>query len=324
MSILSSMLIRFNGGYTKKNLSITKVTGDTWASKYDLYVPAGTVENVIILLHGGSGSKEGIAAQAGVVSNGVANYSALKNASTAVMCIQGQACVGNYDPLWNPNTADTRSSLRPNGIPTWSAGSMYSGQNDPLMLKDAAASMRKQFPGARVILAGHSNGGMMTVRMWMESPTTFDAFMSFCGPLPIAFADAPLPVSRPPIYFRFSLGDTVLGIKDGVKGAGNHFNDPTWSQQPVYQTAEDVVPPPGRGGWMSLPAFYNKVTGYDWSESLVLAPFGSVRRVNSSMSYSECFTVDLLSGGSHSLTDQQTITGESAFTTMVNWIHTHV
>lgn len=324
MSFLSSLLVYFNGGYTKKNLRISKVTGDTWPSIYDIYVPSGTVENVIILLHGGSGSKEGIAQQVGLVSSGVVDYTSLRSASTAVMCIQGQACVGNFDPVWNPNTADTRTSLRPNGVPTWSGGSMYSSQNDPLMLKDAASAMRKQFPGARVVLAGHSNGGMMAVRMWMESPTTFDAFISFCGPLPLQFKDASLPVSRPPIYFRFSLNDSVLGIRDGVNGTGNHFNDPTWSQQPAYQTAEDVVPPPGCGGWLSLPSFYNKVTGRDWSSDLARVAVNPVRRVDTAASYSECFTVDLMSGGSHSLADQQKVTNETAFTTMVNWMHTHV
>ena len=89
---------------------------------------------------------------------------------------------------------------------TWNNFVMDSGQDDVGFLSALAAELRgggvsaaapaatatAAFPalppGARLSLAGHSNGGMMANRVWCETgDAVFDAFASFEGPMPRRF-----------------------------------------------------------------------------------------------------------------------------------------
>jgi poly(3-hydroxybutyrate) depolymerase len=138
----------------------------------DIYGAAAPTR-VVVFLHGGGGNKETIAEQLGLrVLNGatVATDAAWLTAhNVAFVFPQGQAHAGS------------------NGF-TWSNYVMSSDVDDVGFLNDLARAIRSGtlLPGlaatARVVIAGHSNGGMMANRMWCEASATFDAFVAFAGP----------------------------------------------------------------------------------------------------------------------------------------------
>ena len=60
---------------------------------------------------------------------------------------------------------------------------MTSGQDDVAFLQALADYIRANHHPSKLYLSGHSNGGMMTNRMWCETGSKiFDAFVSFDGP----------------------------------------------------------------------------------------------------------------------------------------------
>lgn len=112
-----------------------------------------------------------------------------------------------------------------------------------------------------------------------------------------------------PILQTVLYGDNAIGNGNCVATAmASILEIPLW-----------MMPP-----WESLPSFYTTVTGRSWSSDLAGVPDASVRRVTAVSPYQGVFTVDLMSGGSHSLSDQESIVGETAFTTIANWLFTYV
>lgn len=312
-SILSSLTSYLSGGTTKSNLTL-----EGFPHKFDIYAPKGEVLHVVVLLHGGSGSKEGIADQFGVTKRGKVEYQTLSKYSVAVVCPQGQACVGGPANEWNPNGADSRTLKAPKGVSTWSNGSMWSGQNDPAFLRALVEKLKKDFPGAKLTLAGHSNGGMMVADIWLNNGDLFDYYGSWCGPLAVKYQYFKAPKTAKPIRFQYGMVDNVIGIDGGVNGSSNHFEDSIWSQQPAYQTAEDVVPPPGRGGWVSGPSFFTQATGTPWSTAYK-ANYPCDKGSGYKVSYGAVET-HVLTYPDHFLSDHQAALGETALTTLMDWV----
>ena len=56
------------------------------------------------------------------------------------------------------------------------------GEDDVAFLTELAGWARSQLLSDTVVLGGHSNGGMMTHRMWCEADGPFDRFVSVAGP----------------------------------------------------------------------------------------------------------------------------------------------
>ena len=60
---------------------------------------------------------------------------------------------------------------------------MNSGQDDVAFLRALAGYIQESYHPSKLYLSGHSNGGMMTNRMWCETGNqVFDAFIAFDGP----------------------------------------------------------------------------------------------------------------------------------------------
>ena len=56
------------------------------------------------------------------------------------------------------------------------------GEDDVAFLTELAGWARSQLLSDTVVLGGHSNGGMMTHRIWCEADGLFDRFLSVAGP----------------------------------------------------------------------------------------------------------------------------------------------
>lgn len=141
----------------------------------DFYRPANAT-SAIVFLHGGGGKKEGFANSLGIKNDDLSTDYDLSPSGrdwlvqSKVLAVfpQGQALASNP------------------GATTWNNDVMLSGVDDVAFLQDLVASLKADPAFADIhkfYLAGHSNGGMMTNRMWCESPTTFDAYGSLAGPM---------------------------------------------------------------------------------------------------------------------------------------------
>ena len=60
----------------------------------------------------------------------------------------------------------------------------YQGPNgeDDVAFTELAGWARSELLSDTVVLGGHSNGGMMTHRIWCEADGLFDRFVSVAGP----------------------------------------------------------------------------------------------------------------------------------------------
>jgi poly(3-hydroxybutyrate) depolymerase len=68
---------------------------------------------------------------------------------------------------------------------TWSNYVMSSGEDDVAFLQALVAAIKADGDFSHITkfyLVGHSNGGMMSNRVWCESPNTFDAYGALAGP----------------------------------------------------------------------------------------------------------------------------------------------
>lgn len=140
----------------------------------DYYIPSNA-ESTIVFLHGGGGKKERFANNLGIKNDTTTTDYTVSSAGEAwliankVMAVfpQGQSIAGA--PL----------------AFTWNNYVMDSGENDVSFLQDLVNSIQNDstLPATtKFYLVGHSNGGMMTNRMWCESPNTFDAYGALAGP----------------------------------------------------------------------------------------------------------------------------------------------
>lgn len=98
---------------------------------------------------------------------------------------------------------------------------MNSGVDDVSFLSDLSSYVRdpsSKWNAPTVFIAGHSNGGMMTNRIWCERPSDFAGFATFSGP-PSEVYDPREPSvvcigsTTSPILSVFGDADTELQVK---------------------------------------------------------------------------------------------------------------
>ena len=176
---------------------------------FDVHMPTTTPRQVVIFLHGGGGDKEGVTLQLGLDA---LSQEQLDASGIAWVLPQGA----------NANPPETR---------TWSNYVMNSGyvgpngEDDVAFLVAIAQWARSTLGAERIVLGGHSNGGMMTHRIWCEADELFDRFMSVAGPPSVVFdpsGDSPLPCSGSKPYWA------IIGNEDGVIQTED-LNAETWT-----------------------------------------------------------------------------------------------
>lgn len=184
--------------------------------KIDEYIPSNAT-SAIIFLHGGGGKKEGFAYNLGLKStDDTSSYlltsdgeTWLKNNKVAVIFPQGQNRVALS---W-----------------TWTNYVMDSGENDVSFLQNLKASLVADSLFANVTkyyLAGHSNGGMMTNRMWCESSTTFDAYGALAGPPSTELASTGAHPCSPSTVKPYM---AIVGNADQQLQTSGQMNATSWS-----------------------------------------------------------------------------------------------
>jgi poly(3-hydroxybutyrate) depolymerase len=146
----------------------------------DVYNTAGATR-AIVLLHGGGGNKSAIAYQVGLNSDA---------STTTFSTINWTWLDANKVMLVVPQGQHIASE--PNAT-TWRNYAMNSGQDDKAFLQALAAKIRSEYGIANITLMGHSMGGVMTNRMWCESASTFNAYVSLAGPASSEFNKAATP-----------------------------------------------------------------------------------------------------------------------------------
>ena len=167
---------------------------------FDLYVPSAPPTAAVVFLHGGKGTKEGQAEKLG-----------LSPFSADVIDDLGVAWV-------LPKGEDGL------GVSTWNNRVMDSGADDVAYLTALSTWIRARLGVQRVLLAGHSNGGMMAHRMWCEAEAAFDRYLSVAGPPSVDYAVEggvfACMGTRP--YW------SIVGNADKVLGTTGNLMAPTW------------------------------------------------------------------------------------------------
>ncbi|BDU71887.1 alpha/beta fold hydrolase [Mesoterricola silvestris] len=190
-------------------------------------IPAGATR-AIVALHGGGGNSSAIGYQLGLNSSttatttGTVNWTWLGAHKVMLVLPQGQHIDGSP------------------GATTWSNYAMTSGQDDKAFLQALAAKIRTTYGLADVTLMGHSMGGTMANRMWCESPSTFNAYVSLAGPASARFQQAATPCvctlgSATPPY----LG--LFGDADSVMQTSGNWTQPNWYVNPVVVWAGNAA-----------------------------------------------------------------------------------
>ena len=185
---------------------------------FDAYVPENATRRAVIFLHGGAGNKEAIANAIGI---GDLDLNTLDDEETLWLIPQGKSI--------------------PNGVPTWENHVMTSGANDVFFLNALVRHAKENLGAEKVILAGHSNGGMMVHRMWCESNSPIDMFMSVAGP--------PASGYHPTTGNLSCSGDkpywSIVGDQDRVLQTQGNLFAPTWEIRPflVNQVPDAFVDP---------------------------------------------------------------------------------
>ncbi|RZL39197.1 MAG: alpha/beta fold hydrolase [Rubrivivax sp.] len=185
----------------------------------NVYRTAGATR-AIVLLHGGGGDLNAVAYQVGLNSSVTTtttdsiNWRWLDANKVTLVIPQGQHIASNP------------------GATTWSNYAMTSGQDDKAFLQALAARVRSDYGLADITLMGHSMGGVMTNRMWCESPATFNRHVSLAGPASATFnqpATPCAPGSAAPPYLGI-IGDSD---SDSVMQTTGAWDAATWSVNPV-------------------------------------------------------------------------------------------
>jgi polyhydroxybutyrate depolymerase len=183
----------------------------------DIYKTARATR-AIVLLHGGGGNKTAIAYQVGLNDNatttrlGTIHWAWLDSNKVMLIVPQGQ----HIDSEANAST--------------WRNYAMESGQDDKAFLQALAAKIRSDYGIADITLMGHSMGGVMTNRMWCESPSTFNAYVSLAGPASTSFNRAATPCA-PGTSIRPYMG--IIGDSDEVMQTAGAWEAATWTVNPT-------------------------------------------------------------------------------------------
>lgn len=186
---------------------------------------ASDADTVIVFLHGGGGTKEAVEYALGLKttpdtgSYDVANKDILLNNKIIAVFPQGQA-------------------YRRNATTTWSNYVMTSGQDDKQFLTDLVSYVKSQYHVSHIILSGHSNGGMMTSRVWCESPQLFDTYVAFAGPPSEHFLNAATPCApTSPKPFLSMVGSADMVLRD------SDWEAQTWTINPLLTAGSSFIDP---------------------------------------------------------------------------------
>lgn len=208
----------------------SNLTLNSFPHRIDLYIPANP-KRVVVFLHGGGGTKEGGAENLGlrlVSGTGTAYDTAwMAEHDVAFVFPQGQALAGTNGRTWNNHV-------------------MNSGVDDVAFLEALARAIRAgtldpTLPAtARIAVSGHSNGGMMTNRLWCEAPAAFDAFVSFAGPASVHLGEGADHACTPGVT-RPYLG--YIGGKDTVLQTEGNWLDSVWTVAPLLANTPGFVDP---------------------------------------------------------------------------------
>jgi len=188
----------------------------------DVYQTAGATR-AIVVLHGGGGDKTAIAYQLGMNASSTSatvatvNWAWLDAHKVMLVMPQGQ-----------------HLATEPNGT-TWSNRAMNSGVDDVAFLQALAAKIRADYGISDVALMGHSMGGVMTNRMWCESPQTFNAYVSLAGPASASFNDTATPCQPGSTAAKPYLG--IIGDSDDIMQTAGAWSAATWTVNPTVVIA---------------------------------------------------------------------------------------
>jgi hypothetical protein len=286
----------------------------------DIYEPNGPIDLAMLMLHGGAGYKAQYAAALGILigvpSVDNVRWHILEHVNAAAWFAQGSHCTKANAGPWNPNGVDTVSAQYPNGVAGWSSHAYWSGADDPQFAKDVATAMRSRYGSVFRVCCGHSEGGMMTQRIWAEqSIGGFNCFCVSSGPANHWYLSNPtLPQIPMPFRAQFGLQDDNIGI------AGGHFLDQTWvgSKNPTVSQAEFPV--------ISISDFYRLQTRVDayntfygrpaetvnWNDGVTVAA-----KIGTKTTWTYCggaMQLVLYSDAQHSTKSHQACAGHGMFT----------
>jgi len=177
------------------------ITIPGYPHKVDVYRPVGATK-AIVFLHALGGRTGQLAYDLGL--NRLMAAPTAKNVNWEWLTQNGVIAVFPQG-LAKPGTT----------LPTWSNYVFDSGQDDVGFLKALSSHVKSQYGATEVSLAGHSDGGVMTARVWCEATTSYKAFVSLAGPMPSSTYPSPGPTCTPlvpaPYYMLVGGKDTKLG-----------------------------------------------------------------------------------------------------------------
>lgn len=258
--------------------------------RVDFYIPSGALSRSLVILHGGTGNKRQQAyymgflkdyVQTGSFSASNVNWRWLQQFNTIAAFPQGQACIGagmaysvNADGSprltyaaganpQNPGDIDTRTAQFPSGQTGWQNGFENVGTDDKQFLIDLQAYIASHYGIAGVSLSGHSSGGFMTNRIWLESPTTYGHYVTWAGPLANAYAATSMPGTLRKMLAIQGYMDTTVGAMDYYTGVSQLYAS-VWQQDPTHVTRNDVQYPgraQNRSSWSFLVDRVTALTG---------------------------------------------------------------
>jgi poly(3-hydroxybutyrate) depolymerase len=206
------------------------VTVPGYPHKVDVYRTAGATR-ALVLLHGHGGRNWQLAYDLGFnrklapqLARNV-NWDWLAANGIIAVVPQGQIPPGSTAPVWSNYITD-------------------SGQDDVAFLGALAAQVRTQYGVGQVALAGHSNGGAMTARVWCEATPAFDAYFSIAGPMPSSTFPQPAPTCIPlaPAPYAMIVGD----LDDKLAQFAPGLVEPTAEQVEAGLTDEVLLSEWGR------------------------------------------------------------------------------
>lgn len=329
----AKMLVRATFGTFIQNFQIANLRdGGNHPHLCDAYVPAGQINFVMVVLHGGSGGKQwipqllGLTTAANPTVNNI-NWQMLNLWKVAIIIPQGQHCTGVQNDDWNPRGVDTVSAQYPDGVATWSNGNMYSQADDPQFLQDMAFDIVAKYGTKGRILAGHSNGGMMAQWMHMNKPGYYNYYCPVSGPRPSSLGEYVQGTQMKPIYVRYGGLDDVVGIYNGPAGDGDHFSDDTLIQNPAHKSVADYVAPPGLNTWYGPEVDFAEKVAMRTSGAEVFSPVDGVT-TNVSTGKLTTWTyangackMDLISAADHGLKSMQKCLMKKQVASWMGWVY---
>ena len=267
----------------------------------DVYENEGATR-AIVVLHGGGGNKSSVVAQLGLSSNAqvsgtdAATWEWLHAQRTMLVVPQGQ-----------------HVASQPRAF-TWSNYAMSSGQDDKAFLQALAAQIRARYGSVRqLVLIGHSMGGVMTNRMWCESPATFDVHVALSGPASSTFLDPATPCA-PGSEARPYMA--ILGDSDDILRNRGAWEADTWTLDPGVVSASagawlnDVV----QGEFRQLQARAASLCG----EAVTSVGYGTAGNVDTWRACGGRLALQRVRGAPHGLASIDALMGAQAPQNVIN------